>query len=82
MRFALMELVGGAVVRKSIFGVLDKDKPGRLPRLSQDSLWTEFGTIDDSRFKFANEAMMAIAERGYFLMGASVMVTEAFGGLK
>jgi hypothetical protein len=79
MIFAVMQWVGGAVKGQSIFGVLDKDKPGKLPQPSPDGHWADFRTIDEGRFKFTEEAKVAISERGYFLMGASVTVTEAFG---
>ena len=79
MLFAVMQWVGDAAKAQSIFGVLDKNKPGQLPSPSPNGHWADFRTIDESRFKFAAEAKIAITERGYFLMGASVTVTEAFG---
>jgi hypothetical protein len=47
--------------------------------ISSKGHWADFRRIDESRFKFAAEAKAAIAKDGYFLMGASVTVTEAFG---
>jgi hypothetical protein len=79
MRFAVMTWVRDNVKSGSIFGILDKDNPGKLPSVSPLGHWADFRVIDENRFKFANDAKKAIAAEGYYLMGASVSVTEAFG---
>ena len=81
MQFAILVWVGAEDSAKegSIFGVVDKDNPGALPTLSPRGYWDEFRSIDESQFKFAAAAKKAIARHGYYLMGASVTVGEAFG---
>lgn len=39
----------------------------------------DFRIIDETQFKFADEAKKSIGKDGYFLMGARVTTTEAFG---
>ena len=63
----------------SIFGILDRANPGALPTLSPNGYWADFQSIDDSKFKFTTDAKKAIAQHGYYLMGASVTTIEAFG---
>jgi hypothetical protein len=81
MQFAVMVWVPSNDSAKlgSIFGVLDKSNPGELPTLSPQGYWADFRAVDESRFKFAAEAKKAIAQHGYYLLGASVIIPEAFG---
>ena len=79
MQFAVMTWVSDNVKVGSIFGVLDKDNPGDLPDPSSVGHWADFREIDESRAPWADEAKEAIAEHGYYLMGAGVTITEAFG---
>ena len=81
MQFAVMVWVSSNDSAKtgSIFGILDKANPGALLTLSPNGYWADFQSIDDSRFKFATDAKTAIAQHGYYLMGASVTTIEAFG---
>ena len=82
MQFTILEWVGSNDSAKagSIFGIVDKASPTATPPpLSASGYWTEFRSIDESRFKFAADAKKAIALHGYYLMGASVTTTEAFG---
>lgn len=80
MRFAIMQWVGKSTKSESVFGVIDETvKKPVLPMLSDNGHWADFRLIDESRFLFAKEAKAAIAENGYYLMGASVTITEAFG---
>jgi hypothetical protein len=80
MQFEVMVWVSSDDSAKagSIFGILDKANPGALPTLSSMGYWADFRSIDESEFKFAADAKKAIAKHGYYLMGASVTVTEAF----
>lgn len=81
MQFAIMVWTSGDDSAKagSIFGVMDAANPAALPSLSLNGSWSDFRSIDESKFKFAGEAKAAIARHGYFLMGASATVAEAFG---
>ena len=81
MQFAVMVWVGSNDSAKmgSIFGIIDKANPGALPALSPQGYWADFRSIDESKFQFAAEAKKAIAQHGYYLMGASVSLGEAFG---
>lgn len=79
MQFAVMQWVSEFAKPTSMFGVLDKANPGKLPMLSPKGHWADYRTIDESRFKFAGDAKTAIATGGYYLMGAGVTVTESFG---
>jgi len=81
MQFAVLAWVSSNDSAKagSIFGILDKANPGALPALSPNGYWADFRSIDENRFKFATDAKKAIAQHGYYLMGASVTIIEAFG---
>jgi hypothetical protein len=81
MQFAILVWVGADDSAKagSIFAVVDKDNPGSPPALSPRGYWDEFRLIDESKFKFAADARNAISQHGYYLMGASVTIGEAFG---
>lgn len=81
MQFAVMVWVGSNDSAKtgSIFGIIDEANPGALPTLSPQGYWADFRSIDESKFKFAADAKKAIAQHGYYLMGASVTLAEAFG---
>ena len=81
MQFAVMVWVisNDSAKLGSIFGVLDKSNPGELPTISPQGYWAEFQVVEESRFKFAADAKKAIAQHGYYLLGASVTVPEAFG---
>lgn len=81
MQFAIMVWVSSNDSAKtgSIFGIIDKANPGALPALSPNGYWTDFRSIDEGRFKFSAEAKKVIAQHGYYLMGASVTIAEAFG---
>ena len=81
MQFAILTWVSSNDSAKagSIFGILNKANPGALPTLSPNGYWADFRSIDENRFKFAADAKKAIAQHGYYLMGASVTTIEAFG---
>jgi hypothetical protein len=81
MQFEILVWVSGDDSAKtgSIFGVLDKAQPKALPTLSPKGYWDDFRSIDESEFKFAADAKKAITQHGYYLMGASVTIPEAFG---
>lgn len=79
MQFAIMAWTSRHSLVSSIFGVLDQGNPGRLPMIASDGHWSDFRSIDESRFKFADEAKKSIAVKGYYLVGAGVTLTEAFG---
>jgi hypothetical protein len=81
MQFAIMEWVSSddSARTGSIFGILGRANPGALPTFSPRGYWADFRSIDESKFKFAADAKKAIAQHGYYLMGASVTITEAFG---
>ena len=79
MQFAVMTWVSDNVKVGSLFGIVDKDKPGQLPTPSAAGHWADFKEIDESRAPWADDAKEAIAEHGYYLMGAGVTITEAFG---
>ena len=78
MQFVVMTWVSEHAKSGSIFGVLGKSNAGKLPIISPKGHWEDFMTIDESRFKFAAEAKTAIAMHGFYLIGASVTVIEAF----
>lgn len=79
MQFAIMQWVSEFAKPTSMFGVLDKGNPGKLPMLSTKGHWADYRTVDERSFKFSAEAKTAINATGYYLMGAGVAVTEAFG---
>ena len=79
MKFAIMVWVSGQAHATSIFGVLDKENPGKLPMLGSKGHWADYRSIDGARFIFDAEAKKAIAAEGYYLMGASLTVEQAFG---
>jgi hypothetical protein len=80
MQFAIMAWTHPQSSISSIFGIIDKNNPGKLPMITPHGHWSDFTVIHESRFKFAAEAKKAIAANGYYLMGAGGTVTEAFGG--
>ena len=79
MKFVIMKWVGKGSKSGTIFGVLDEkvEKPV-LPMISPQGHWEEFRRIDERHFKFAVEAKYSNVENGYYLIGASITVTEAF----
>lgn len=81
MQFAVFEWVGAkdSAKRGSIFGIVDKADPQGLPTLSPNGYWADFRLIDEGRFKFSSDAKRAISQHGYYLMGASVTIQDAFG---
>ena len=80
MRFAIMTWVPTSDSAKigTIFGILDNDAPGDLPQLP-GGYWKDYHIADERTFKFAEEAKKAIAQHGYYLLGAGVTPSEAFG---
>jgi hypothetical protein len=82
MRFTIMTWAGDDVRPESIFGVVDQEGSGRLPALSPHGYWADFRIIDETQFKFAEEAKKSIGKDGYYLMGASVTTDEAFGAIR
>jgi hypothetical protein len=76
MEFSIMAWSSGNVLNSSIFGVIDKANPGKLPSISDRGFWESYRTIREDRFKFAAEAKRSIAERGYYLIGGEVNVSE------
>ena len=79
MRFAIMTWAGDDVRPESIFGLTDEKGSGMLPALSPYGFWADFRTIDETQFKFADDAKKSIERDGYYLMGASITIAEAFG---
>jgi hypothetical protein len=79
MQFAVMTWVSEHAKSGSIFGVLDKNNPDNLPSISPNGHWEYFMTIDETGFRFAAEAQTSIAMHGFYLIGASVTLVEAFG---
>lgn len=79
MQFAVLMWVSDNTKVGSVFGVVDDDKRGPLPNPSAGGHWAGFRTIDDTRFKFAEDAKRAIARHGYYLMGAGISIDDAFG---
>ena len=79
MRFAIMTWAGDAARAESIFGLTDETGSGKLPVISPHGYWADFRVIDEAQFKFAEEAKASIGKDGYFLIGAGVTTTEAFG---
>jgi hypothetical protein len=79
MQFAIMAWTSDDSKVSSIFGIIDRKNPSKLPVFSSKGHWADFRTVDEGRFKFAEEAKKAIAAHGCYLIGASVTVTEAFG---
>ncbi|MGA2794077.1 MAG: hypothetical protein ABSE69_11165 [Roseiarcus sp.] len=80
MRFAIMTWVpsGDNAQVGTIFGILDNDKPGTLPLLPHGH-WEHYLIVDEQAFKFVEEARKAIAQHGYYLFGAGVTPSDAFG---
>jgi hypothetical protein len=80
MRFATMMWVPTRDNAKvgTIFGILDTDAPGVLPLLP-DGHWEHYHIADERTFKFAEEAKKAIAQHGYYLLGAGETPSDAFG---
>ena len=79
MDFAVWVWVSEVAKTTSIFGVVDAANPGQLPQISQKGHWAEYRRPREDRFPSAADAKAAIAKDGYYLMGASVTVREAFG---
>ncbi|WP_454621931.1 hypothetical protein [Bradyrhizobium cenepequi] len=81
MQFAIMVWIDSddAPDKGSIFGITDKNNPVALPTLSPTGYWADFRSIDGARFKYAAQAKKAISQHGYYLLGASVTIEEAFG---
>ena len=80
MEFAVMVWKGTTAKDESIFGLIDRKDPKKLPKLSSSGHWEDYRVVDEGRCKFADEAKEAIAKEGYYLLGASITVKEAFGG--
>ena len=80
MRFAIMTWVPNSDNAKigTIFGILDNDAPGDLPLLPGGH-WEHYHLADERTLKIAEEARKAIAQHGYYLLGAGVTPSEAFG---
>lgn len=77
MIFAVMELKAPNV--KGVFGIVDADSTNpTLPQI-EGAYWSELRRIDESRAPFADAAKKAIAERGYYLIGGEVRLTEGNG---
>jgi hypothetical protein len=56
MEFSIMVWSSGNVLGSSIFGVIDKANPGKLPTISDRGHWESYRTIREDRFNFAAEA--------------------------
>jgi hypothetical protein len=74
MQFAIMVWNSGNVRNSSIFGVVDKDNPGKLPTISEKGHWADFKTVEDRHFKEAESAKKSIADVGYYLIGGDVII--------
>ena len=81
MRFAIKTWAGDDVRPESIFGVIDEKGSGKLPALSPHGHWADLRIIDETQFKFADEAKKSIGKDGYYLLGAGVTAIEAFGAV-
>ena len=79
MEFAVMVWTAKHTKSRSIFALIDRDNPKKLPELSPQGHWEDYRVLDERKCPFADEAKKAIVEEGYYLMGASVTITEAFG---
>jgi hypothetical protein len=80
MEFAIMVWNSGNVRASSIFGVIDKANPGKLPSVSDRGHWADYKTIHERRFNDAEAAKRSIAQVGYYLMGGEVPFEEIEGG--
>jgi hypothetical protein len=79
MKFSIQHWVSDNTKPTSIFAVIDKDTQTSLPAPTGLGSWVEFCELEESQFLLAKDAKACIAEHGYYLMGAGMSVTEAFG---
>jgi hypothetical protein len=79
MQFAIMKWVAQTAMPETIYGIVDKSNPAQLPTISPNGHWEDFRVIDETRFRFADQAKTAITTTGYYLIGGSLTVTEIFG---
>ena len=78
MKFAVMQWKSAYGGSGSIYGVVDPDKPGKLPNLGKGH-WAEFRRVDEHRFPQAAEARKAIEAEGFYLFGGQVEFAEQEG---
>ena len=78
MRFAIMTWVPSSDNAKIGTGILDNEAPGDLPLLPGGH-WEHYHLADERTLKIAEEARKAIAQHGYYLLGAGETPSEAFG---
>jgi hypothetical protein len=80
MEFAVMVWSSGNARGSSIYGILDKATPGKLPMISEKGHWADtHKTIKESKFKDAAEAKKSIAEVGFYLAGGELTFTTIEG---
>jgi hypothetical protein len=79
MKFAIKHWVSDDTRPTSIFAVANKDIPVNLPTPTGSGRWVEFSDVEESQFLLVEDAKACIAEHGYYLMGAGVSITQAFG---
>jgi hypothetical protein len=79
MEFTIMAWNSGNVRASSIFGVIDKENPGQLPKISDKGHWTDFKTIAERHFPEAEAAKKSIADIGYYIIGGDVTTLERVG---
>ena len=76
MEVTVMVWSSGNARESSIYGILDKAKPGKLPVISDKGHWEDtHKTIKESRFKDAVAAKKSITEVGYYLAGGELTFT-------
>ncbi len=80
MRFAIMTWVPSSDNAKigTIFAIVNNDAPADLP-LFPGGHWERYHIADERTLKFAEEARKAIAQHGYYLLGAGETPSETFG---
>ena len=71
MQFAIMLWTSPHAKPSSIYGVLDRERPGQLPLPSPDGgHWSDYRTVSEAQFKLAEAAKQSIAAVGYYLVGS------------
>ena len=67
MDFAIMVWSSDNVLSGSVFAVVNKTKPFKVPRLSGKGNWAYFGTVNEQGFRDSAAAKKSIEARGYYL---------------
>jgi hypothetical protein len=69
-------LVGRKRAQFVYFRCARQGESNRIALHCDRGFWESYRTIREDRFKFAAEAKKAITERGYYLIGGEINVTE------